>query len=61
MYDLHYGFVPITNLHSTLLTLYPSKDSFTESNSYFNELIIDELKNFLKKGKRNKTFPKDSN
>ena len=58
MYDLHYGFVPITNLHSTLLTLYPSKDSFTDSNSYFNELIIDELKNFFEERKKKQNLSK---
>jgi hypothetical protein len=58
MYDLHCGFVPITSLHSTVLTLYPSKDSFTEFNSYFNELIIDEIKNFFEKRKTKQNFPK---
>ena len=45
--DLHYGFVPANNLHSTLLTI-PSKNIFQEkSNDYFKCLIKKQLINFF--------------
>ena len=44
--DLHYGFVPTNNLHCTFLAL-SSKESFTESNDYFNDLINERIKIFI--------------
>ena len=46
--DLHYGFVSPDNLHTTFLNIYPSKNIFQEnSNSYFNDLIITNLRQFF--------------
>ena len=46
IHDLHYGFVPTKNLHCTFLSL-SSKETFHESNSYFNVLIKEQIKKFL--------------
>lgn len=45
MHDLNYGFVPTTNLHCTFLTI-TSKESFTDSSPYFNELIQERIKRY---------------
>jgi len=57
IYDLHYGFVPVKNLHSTLLTIYPSKNTVQEKpNDYFNYLVKDQLMNFFNDQKNNTTL-----
>ena len=47
IHDLNYGFLPTTNLHCTLFTIYPSKESFIDSNPYFNEMIKERIKKFF--------------
>ena len=48
IHDLHYVFAPANNLHSTLLTIYPSKNIYPEKpNDYINSIIRDNLQNFF--------------
>jgi len=55
--DLNYSFVPVTNLHCTLLSI-SSKESFPETNPYFNKLIRKRVEVFLKARKKKQDLTK---